>query len=56
MCQKKIRTNIVDNNPDYLCCSHSKIHIPKKRSFIKESLIQYHNEKSFINKYINKKI
>jgi hypothetical protein len=31
MCQKKIKTNLVDNKSDYLCCKHSKKHIPKKR-------------------------
>lgn len=31
MCHKKIKTNIGDNKPDYLCSTHSKIHIPKKR-------------------------
>ena len=31
MCHKRICTNIVDNKPDYLCTTHSKLHIPKKR-------------------------
>lgn len=31
MCQKKIKTNLIDNKPDYLCCKHSNKHIPKKR-------------------------
>jgi hypothetical protein len=30
-CQKKIRTNIIDGRKDFLCCSHSKLHISKKR-------------------------
>lgn len=30
-CGKKINTNLIDNKKDYLCCSHSKKHIPKKR-------------------------
>jgi hypothetical protein len=36
-CGRKINTNLIDNKKDYLCCSHSKKHIPKKR---KEKLIQ----------------
>ena len=31
MCHKKIRTNIGDNKPDFLCSKHSKLHIPQKR-------------------------
>lgn len=31
MCQKKINTNIENNKKDYLCCKHSKLHVPKKR-------------------------
>ncbi|KAI7855790.1 hypothetical protein BDC45DRAFT_77086 [Circinella umbellata] len=32
ICHKKIRTNILDGKPDYLCSTHSKKHIPKKRT------------------------
>ena len=32
MCHRKIRTNIGDNQPDYKCSQHSKLHIPKKRT------------------------
>jgi hypothetical protein len=39
MCQKKIKTNLVDDKADYLCCRHSKKHIPKKR---KEKTIMSH--------------
>jgi hypothetical protein len=31
MCCKKIRTNLDGEKPDYLCSTHSKEHIPKKR-------------------------
>jgi hypothetical protein len=31
MCCKKIRTNLDGEKPDYLCSTHSKKHIPKKR-------------------------
>lgn len=31
-CCKKIKTNLIDNKEDYLCCTHSKKHIPKKKS------------------------
>jgi hypothetical protein len=31
MCQKKIKTNLIDDKADFLCCLHSKKHIPKKR-------------------------
>lgn len=41
MCQKKIRTNLNGQKQDYLCCKHSKKHIPTKKS----------NKKN--NKYIN---
>lgn len=30
-CSKKIRTNLEGQKKDYLCCLHSKKHIPKKR-------------------------
>lgn len=31
MCHKKIKTNIEGGKQDFLCCTHSKLHIPKKR-------------------------
>jgi hypothetical protein len=31
MCQKKINTNLQGQKKDYLCCKHSKKHVPKKR-------------------------
>lgn len=31
MCHKKIKTNLIDKKADYLCCTHSKKHVPKKR-------------------------
>ena len=42
-CGKKIRTNLNGKKNDYLCCSHSKEHIPTKRKKIEkksESIIQ----------------
>lgn len=30
-CCKKIRTNIIDGKEDFLCCTHSPKHVPKKR-------------------------
>lgn len=36
ICSKLIKTNIEDNKKDYLCCTHSKKHIPKKRKIIKD--------------------
>lgn len=30
-CSKKIRTNLEGQKKDYLCCKHSKKHIPEKR-------------------------
>lgn len=42
MCHRKINTNIEGHKKDYLCCKHSKLHIPKRR-IIK-------NKKSIINK------
>lgn len=32
MCHKKIRANLGDNKQDFLCCTHSKNHIRKKRT------------------------
>jgi hypothetical protein len=32
MCHKRIRINISDEKQDYLCSTHSKKHIPKKRT------------------------
>lgn len=32
MCHKKINTNLAGQKKDYLCCTHSKLHIPKKRN------------------------
>lgn len=29
MCHKKIKTNIEGDKKDFLCCTHSKLHIPK---------------------------
>src|SRR5215216_6435356 len=31
MCHRKINTNLNGHKPDYLCCIHSKNHIPKKK-------------------------
>lgn len=31
MCHKKIRTNLEGQKEDYLCSTHSKKHVPKKR-------------------------
>lgn len=30
-CTRKINTNLIDDKKDYLCCRHSKKHIPKKK-------------------------
>lgn len=37
-CCKQIRTNIIDSKKDFLCCKHSKNHIPKKRKEKKKQL------------------
>ena len=40
MCHRKIRTNIGNNKPDYLCAQHSKLHITKKREKPKQEIIE----------------
>lgn len=66
-CQKKIRTNLPENSGnDYLCCSHSKKHIPRKRkntkNFLKISenpeflkFREDHNKEKNFHKIYNKK-
>jgi hypothetical protein len=51
MCQRKIRTNLDGEKKDYLCCTHSKIHIPKK----KNTKIKHFKDKS-LDKHINNNI
>lgn len=36
-CCKKIKTNLIDDKKDYLCCTHSKKHIPKKKDINKNN-------------------
>jgi hypothetical protein len=50
MCQKTIRTNLDGQKQDFLCCTHSKKHTPKKRK-LKTNIS---NDKSFYN--LNNKI
>lgn len=38
-CCRKINTNIEDGKEDYLCCIHSKKHIPQKRKCFKNNNI-----------------
>lgn len=40
-CHKKINTKIKEGTKDFLCCTHSKKHIPKKRKVINN--IEYNN-------------
>ena len=35
-CSCKIKTNLNGNPSDYLCCSYSKLHCPKKRNIIEK--------------------
>lgn len=52
MCQRKIRTNLNGEKPDYLCSTHSKKHIRKKR-IIKES--DYKRKKTIKKRKIKQK-
>lgn len=49
-CCKNIRTNIIDGKKDFLCCKHSKKHIPKKR---KEKKKQSNKDESLYFKIKN---
>lgn len=53
-CCNKIRTNLYKNDKkDYLCCKHSKKHIPKKRNTKNDTDINLLNEnKNVLQKYI----
>ena len=41
MCHKGIKTNLNGETPGYLCSTHSKKHIPKKRIVNKEKNIYF---------------
>lgn len=43
LCSKKIKTNLEGQNKDYLCCLHSKKHIPKKRKEKKKNNVEKYN-------------
>lgn len=48
ICSKLIKTNIEDNKKDYLCCTHSKKHIPKKRINKKELTLKNNDKDKII--------
>ena len=56
-CQKKIKTNILNGEKDYLCVKHSKLHMPNKR--IKKYIKSTNNitiETFYNNNILEKKI
>lgn len=56
MCQKKINTNLENNKKDYMCCKHSKLHIPKKRLNVKSNNKIYEVSKNSKNSENSEKI
>lgn len=50
MCHKKIKTNIEGDKKDFLCCTHSKLHIPKtcKKKITKPIEKKIHDVKKII--------
>ena len=56
MCHRKIKTNIGDNKPDFLCSQHSKIHTPKKRVKKVEIPTSFEKKKKDIKKIKKRKV
>lgn len=53
-CNKKINTNLEGEKEDYLCCKHSKRHIPKKRVKKEEFLEEMKTVTRIKNKAVTK--
>lgn len=48
-CNRKINTNLEGQKQDYLCCAHSKRHIPKKRN---KKIVIKENKNEELNKFV----